>query len=530
MQRIRLRPLALAILLGAISLFPLAAQARSGPTQDRVVTRPDLNFKVSPALLPNSKENTSVIAQNNGTAVATIAMDVYTPGGVLVPSASKIFTNVPAGGTRVFPQAINDGLTPGFRGVGVLSSDQPINALLVRDIEGADGTKSYSIHNSYPTGGSTVSLPFIANGLDGVFNTRFAIANTGNTIACVTVTYAFVPGAGAVGSGGRSPLTDGGPGGGGCTTGYAVAVGGQVSFAPNNVDGAIPMPAGTVNTLMAATVTSTGSTVTIGVDAYRNGQRALASYDGFNVGAPGSTTDDIGTIISIPLSLKTSDGFYSQILLSNPNSVAANATITYTGNTGTHTVTIAVPANGTANHGVYSDNVVPVGFVGAARVTSDQPLAAVLFRGKMTTAGSFVDEPLYTAVNGVPTDRAAATAKFPLVFRRAYKSGGADGYNSWVSVTVADGSTANVTLTTINDTTTGAPGCSSPATYTATKAVAGSFIFYQNADSDNGLNANPGCLWGGMTITSDKPIIAIANVTNDLNRGDNDGLYNGFGK
>lgn len=32
-----------------------------------------------------------------------------------------------------------------------------------------------------------------------------------------------------------------------------------------------------------------------------------------------------------------------------------------------------------------------------------------------------------------------------------------------------------------------------------------------------------------MTITSDVPIIAIANATNDLNLGDNDGLYNAFG-
>jgi len=31
-----------------------------------------------------------------------------------------------------------------------------------------------------------------------------------------------------------------------------------------------------------------------------------------------------------------------------------------------------------------------------------------------------------------------------------------------------------------------------------------------------------------MTITSDVPIIAIADATNDLNAGDNDGLYNAF--
>jgi hypothetical protein len=528
MERIRFRPLVLALVLATMALAPLAAvdvQAIVGRE-----TATELPFQVNAALLPNSKENTSVIAQNNGSAASTIAMDVYTPGGVLIPTASKIFSNVPPGGTRVFPQAINDGLSPGFRGVGIISSDQPVNALLVRDIESSAGVKSYSIHNSYATGGNTVSLPFISNSLDGLYNTRFAIANTGNATACVSVTYSFVPGAGAVGAGGRAPFTDSGSGGSGCGTGYPVPVGGQISFAPNNVDGAIPMPGTTSNALMAATVTSTGSPVTVGVDAYRNGQRVLASYDGFIVGSPSSTTDDLGTEIAIPLSLKTADGYFSQILLSNPNNVAASATITYTGNTGTHTVTITVPANGTANHGVYSDSTVPVGFVGAARVTSTQPLAAVLFRMKMTTAFSFVDEPLYTAVNGLPTDRATTTAKFPLIFRRAYQSGSRFGYNSWVSVSVADGGSANVTVTTVNDPTAGAPGCGAPATYVTTKTVNGSFIFYQNLDGDNGLGANPACLWGGMTITSDRPIIAIANVTNDLNQGDNDGLYNAFGQ
>jgi hypothetical protein len=31
-----------------------------------------------------------------------------------------------------------------------------------------------------------------------------------------------------------------------------------------------------------------------------------------------------------------------------------------------------------------------------------------------------------------------------------------------------------------------------------------------------------------MTITSDKPIIAVSDAQNDLNPGDNDGMYNAF--
>ncbi|MCC7364047.1 MAG: hypothetical protein IT303_06715 [Dehalococcoidia bacterium] len=534
MERVRFKSVAFAAALGALALAAVVAQdagAKSGLRDNLTAEKLPYN-QVLPALLPNSKENTSVIAQNNGTAAATIAMDIYTPQGVLVPSASKVETNVPPGGTRTFAQAINTGLTPGFRGVGVLSSDQPINALLVRDIEQAGtGRKSYSIHNAYPTGGSVVTLPYISNNLDNTYNTRFAIANTGSATACVTIAYAYVGGGGT---------TDAGTGGSGCATGHPIPVGGQIAFGPQTVtaEATQAMPAATAGRLMAATVTSTGAPVTVGVDAYlTSGPRKLGSYDGFIVDTGSPASDDLGTTISIPLALKL-DGYYSQVLMSNPNGTAANATITYRSQGGqTYTVNRTIPANGTANHSVYeADGGIPEGFIGAATITSDQPIAAVLFRAKMTAPGSYIDEDLYTAVNGVPTDRATTTAKLPLIFRRAYGNnatceaqGALCGYNSWVSITVPGGGTANVTLTTINDPTSAAPGCSGAATYTTTFAVTGSFVFYQNANSNNGLGANPACLWGGMTVTSDVPVIAIADVTTDLQPGDNDGLYNAFG-
>lgn len=524
MERIHPRRLALALLLGALTLIPVAsasAGSMPNPGDQDAIQDGGYEFRaVLPALLPNSKENTSSIAQNNGTGPATIVMDIYTPQGVLIPSATVAFTDVPPGATRVFAQAINTGLTPGFRGVGVISSNQPINALLVRDITSNTFVKSYSIHNAYPTGGTKVTLPYVANALNNTYNTRFAIANTGTTEACVTIVYVF-PG------GTRTPVTDSGSGGQTCGSGgYRIPVGGQISFAPTAIDGAIPMPASTSNAIMAAMVTTSSSTITVGVDAYlQSGLRKLASYDGFIVEGG---TSDLGTTIAMPLAIKL-DGFYTQYLLSNPGTTTANVTINYSGNTGNYSVPLTIAPNGTASHSVYETvGGIPEGFVGAATITSDQPIAAVLFRSKMTTAGSFVDTDLYTAVNGVPTINATTTAKFPLIFRRAYRSGSLFGYNTWVSISVADGGTANVTITAINDTSNAAPGCNAPATYTTTKTITGSFIFYQNADSDNGFGQNPTCFWGGMTITSDKPIIAIANATNDLNRGDNDGLYNAF--
>src|SRR5215210_3171156 len=113
MERIRFRTLALAAALGASMLIPAAAvQASAGSSEHHaVITGHGFdNVTVLPALLPNSKENTSAIAQNNGSAPATIVMEIYTPAGVPIPSATVPFTNVPVGGTRVFAQAINTGL------------------------------------------------------------------------------------------------------------------------------------------------------------------------------------------------------------------------------------------------------------------------------------------------------------------------------------------------------------------------------------------------------------------------------------
>ena len=106
------------------------------------------------------------------------------------------------------------------------------------------------------------------------------------------------------------------------------------------------------------------------------------------------------------------DGFYTQILLSNPGATDAHATITYKDqNTGTtYPVALTVPAAGTANHSVYDTaGNIPEGFVGSAAVTSDQPLAAVVFRSQMTSPGSFVDLDTYTAAKGIPIGRATTT-------------------------------------------------------------------------------------------------------------------------
>lgn len=537
MPRVRIPISVVLAVIGALLFVPLLAPGNANAGAERPerfdLTGSGYEYSIQLSLIPNSKENTNAIVQNAGNSAATIVMNFYTSNGILIPAASQVFTNVEPGGTRTFVQALNNGLLSGFRGVGVIESNQKINAILVRDIRAATNEKAYSIHNAFPVGGTTVTLPFIANNLSGVFNTRFAIANTGTSTACVVVVYSFPA------STGKSPVTDNGSGAG-CTTGYPVPAGGQIAFAPTAVDGAIVMPSATVGGFMAATVKATGSTVTVSVDSYRSPGKGfpLGSYDGFVFGGVSSTTDDHSTDILLPLNLKTSDGFYTQTLMSNPNNTDAIATLTYSGTVNGAPMTpivipLTIPANGTFSYGVYqTGNTVPLGFFGSGRivVSNGVPIAAVVFRGKMTTANSFILQDLYTAFSGVPAEHANNTISFPLIFRRAYSNSPFFGFNSWISIQTANGGTANVTITAVADTTTGAPGCDQPATFVSTKTFTGSFIFFQNSDDTtiNGFGVNPACFWGAVTITSDTPIVGIANVTNDLNTGDNDGTYNGF--
>lgn len=538
LRRIRIRPRAL---LAALALLLLAAAgsaaAVDGPSAPDGGER--LLPHVFPALLADSVENTSVIAQNDGEAPSVMVMDFHTPAGVLIPAASQVFTDVPRGGSRTFAHALNGGLVPNFRGVGALSSDQPMNALLAREITGPDGQRSYSLHTASARGGTRVVLPYVANRLEDVVegdkvNTRLAIANASERTACVQLTYAFFPGRGKVGPEGQRTVRHSWPRPRDVDCrdrGFAIPPNGQITFAPTRVDGALPMPAQARNTLAAVTIDST-EMITVAADVYHRDGPRLAAYDGFLVGTHDSDTDDVSTHMVLPIALKTADGLWTEYALANPWPRPTTARITYRGMVGeartTVTVDVEVPAGGARGHSMFDLADLPTSFRGSAVVESSQPLAVVLLRGKMTEAGSFEHEPPYAAVNGVPADRASREAKLPLIARNAGGGDDRDGLSTSVSVAVAGGGTANLRIRAENDPSA---GCGDAATvYTTTVTVRGSMTLDQGSDDPrlNGLNAVPDCLRGGMTITSDREIVVVAGVTSDLGAGDNDALYNAF--
>ena len=467
-----------------------------------------------------------VIVENTGAVASTVVIDFYSSSGQFYPEARRFAASVPPGGQTGLQLPVE--LPTDFAGIAVIGSDQEVavTSFLIR-FSGA--SRAIALQNGFPfrplLTGQIITLPYVSNQLESMYSTDVTLVNTGATVACAALSYAFVPGAGAVGAAGRAPFVDPGPAGSGCSTGYPIPVSGQIRFNPNGSQGGRAFPTETRNALMAVTVTITNGSASAQVEAYTTaGAIKSAGYEGFlfSASGPGAPPPDLGTNITLPLGLKTPDGYYTQYLFSNPGTNVADVTLVYTGTTGTHTVKISIPAGGVANHSVYSDSIVPIGFVGAASVTSNVPIAAVLFRAKKVNPDSEIDENLYTAVNGVPSANAARNLFFPSLLRRVGKDGNHDGRNSWISVSVPGGGVANVTfrmvglcLATENQTV-----------YTTTRAISGSFVYYLNADADNGFGQNPACFSGSGTITSDVPVVAVASYISDLWSGDGEALHN----
>ena len=532
----RIRPRSLALLVAALALLALAAGGASALTGPGDPAEPP--FRIHARLSDEGRENTTVIVQNNSARAATIVMDFHTPAGVLIPLASQIHPDVPAWDTRTLEQALNRGLLPGFRGVGVISSDQPLNALLLREVAWPGGDGSYSIHNAHPGAGLRVALPYVANQLrqggGEALSTRFSIANASLETACVTIIYRLMAGRGAAPADGDATLVAGDapsescPGGG-----YAVAAAGQLTLAPEAGEMALAMPAGTANTLMTVLIDST-QPVTVVADVYGGGPGArLASYNGFIAGEEASVEDDVSTRVIMPLAQKTADGRWTEYAIANPWDEPVSGVIRYSGTAAGDPVSaeaaFTLPAGGGLSHSVFDRSAgLPWGFTGAATIEADRPVAALLLRGEVTGAGGFARA--YAAASGVPAERAALVAKFPLVFRNARLGGDEQARHSWISVAVADGGRATLNLVAVNNGSSGAPGCELPALYQTTITIQGSFLFDQSSGDirATGLGATPECLTGGMRIRSDTPIIAIGAVTSGLESGDSDGLYNAF--
>ncbi len=507
--------------LGAV-LIAAVLIARSDRT-DRASAAPPYTF---------GAENSWIRVQNIGNANANVEVDYFDEQGRAAgvdtcpsPTCPVMF---PGSGWTFF-QRDNPSLPAGFQGSAIVAVDQPVVAVVAKDVFRGD---RFSIAGDTVTtgpGSHRLYLPITAK-RDGPLQDwmgRFAIQNMSDTIqACVTITYlsnytddevAWDPF--------KPPTTTSGPRLPGCPNGgLPLPPRGTLFRDPDS----FPMPNGFTGSVRidlqknAAGQGPEKQFVSATAETWNRFFASFASYRGMD-------ESELGTDIILPLLDRqvgpgNSFSTHFQIVNKSP-SRPARVTIRFDGfdlskdpaqfvsKTSAFTVKGArlcfQDRDDYANCLQPGDRL-PANFVGTARITSTEPLGIIVNRS--TTQGE-----TFTNYRGIRPQDGARRVLLPVLNKNfGALPGRAAGWNSWFRVMVADGGQANVTVRYYG---LDLPGGS--ISYTV--AVDREFTVFQNLEP-----FLPNGFAGTAIIESDRPIVALANLTTDVFQGDPDFLYNGI--
>jgi hypothetical protein len=295
--------------------------------------------------------DSGIQVQNQGTDVATIVITYYNQDGTVATTVDD--TIAVDSSNTYFPI---DGLTAGFSGSAVISSDQPVVAISNMLLTESGGT-TYGFggasYGGFESGASSASLPLIMKG-NANYSTWFNVQNTGSADTTVTVTYSN-----------------------GATEGATIPAGAAYTFVQDdNGD----LPDGFVG---SATVDGGGQPIAASV--VELGPTTVFAYNGFTGGS---------TEVVMPLVNANNYGYVTGIQIQNAGDTDTDVTVAYTpsssGTACTEQRTIAAGASATFALYVFTysgsaplaeDCVMGEQFVGSAAVSAnsaDQPLVAIV--------------------------------------------------------------------------------------------------------------------------------------------------------
>jgi hypothetical protein len=371
--------------------------------------------------------------------------------------------------------------------------------------------------------GPRLYLPLTANadGPNRDWNGRLAVQNMSAATACVTITYLsnyadaevawdpYKPGSSA-------PRRPGCPKGG-----RPVGVGGTLFRGPSDFG----VPAAFTGSVRIEThdnssgVKAADQTLSATAETYNTTTKHFASYRGV-------TESELSSTVLLPLvdrEVGPGNGWstHFQIVNKDPRK-PAQVTIRFEGfdidggtafvsKTNTLTVNAArmcfQDRDDFANCLAPGDRL-PRTFVGTARLTSTQPIAAIVNRG------SYYDD-TFTNYRGLTPTDGANRVLLPLLNKNYGPAGGGAGWNSWFRVLVADGGGANVRIRYLG---LNLPGGEVSYSVSAFRE----FTVFQPQEG-----ILPNGFAGTAILESDRPIVALANVYTDVFPGDTNFLYNG---
>lgn len=474
-------------------------------------------------------ENSWIRVQNIGAADATVTVTYFNEAGNQVgqdicPSASCAALGPGQGWT--FFQEGNPRIPAGYKGSAVVESDQPIVALQAKDVRRNGAFMIDGNTTTIASGSSKMYLPLIAN-RDGAQNDsmgRFAVQNLSDTVtACVGITYlsnytdseiAWDPYKPGAKNAAKQP---------GCPNGGRPIPPRGTLFRDPDTFG---VPANFTGSVRIETyknqqnVAPEQQTLTATADAWNTIYNFFSSYRALD-------DKEMSTTVLLPLvdrEVGPFNGFSTRFQIENKDpSKPAKVTIRFEGfdlNNGNAFVAKqnTLTVNGArlcfqdrddfANCLAPGD-VLPHNFVGTARLTSTQPIGVITNRGTR-----FADT--FTNYRGFRPEDGSTRVLLPVLNKNYGAVGDRHGWNSWFRVLVADGGSANVRIRYVG---LDLPGGEQSYNVQAFREF--TVFQYQEGFLPDGFA-------GTAILESDRPIVALANLTTDVFAGDTDLLYNGI--
>ena len=509
------------LLIGISVLFVLLLASRG---EDAVRATGTYSFGV---------ENSWIRIQNIGDADATVDLDYYDEKGKLAGKDTCPSPTCPPmypGSGWTFFQGENATLPAGFAGSSIISTDQPVVAVLAKDVR--RGSK-FSIAGDTLVGGlgsHRMYLPVTGkyDGPNSDWSGRFVIQNMSDTVtACVTITYLSNYTDSEVAWDPYKPPTSGSPSE-------------PLAGCPN---GGMPLePRGSIFRYPENMVVHDKFTGSVRIDLHTNGkgqtreqQFITATADSWNLNIAsfgsyrGFDENELGKEIVLPLvdrQVGPSNSYSTRFFIANKDPAKpATITLRFDGYdlsssepwkviTKTNTFTIKggrmcfQDLDNDANC-LASGDKLPFNFVGTARLSSTEPIAVIVDRD------TWLYE-TFTNYRGIRPQDAASRVLLPVLNKNYGALSDWDrGWNSWFRVMVADGGKARVTVTYYGF---DLPGGS----HSYTVEVDREFTVFQFNEW-----FLPDGFAGTAIIESDRPIVALANIYTDSFHGDPDVLYNG---
>jgi hypothetical protein len=470
-------------------------------------------------------ENSWIRVQNVGGAPATVTVSFFDEQGRQLGADTCPSAACPAlapGGGWTFFQGQQPQLRPGYRGSAVVESDQPIVALMAKDVW-RDGRFSIGADTTtIAAAGSRLFIPLTANadGPNRDWNGRFAIQNLSASTACVTITYLSNVADAEVAWDPYKPGTNAAKQPGCPNGGRPIPLGGTLFRGP----GDFGVPQAFTGSVRVDThkngsgVEASEQLISATAETYNATTKHFASYRAVPEG-------DLSTTVLLPLVDREVGPFngwstHFQIVNKDPKK-PAQVTLRFEGFdvdgglrfvAKQHTLTVNAARmcfqdrDDFANCLASGDRL-PRTFVGTARITSTQPIAVIVNRG------AYYDD-TFTNYRGLTPADGAHRVLLPLLNKNYGPANGGAGWNSWFRVLVADGGAANVRIRYLG---LNLPGGEVSYTVSAFRE----FTVFQPNEA-----ILPNNFAGTAILESDRPIVALANVYTDVFPGDTNFLYN----